>query len=387
MKILHIAVSGEYTEGWSYQDNLLPKYHRRMGYEVTVIVGPLEFDSNGVSFINNQNNEYNLEDGRKIKRLTYSGLLPSIARNKLKPIKNLYKSIEEEAPDIIFLHGIQSVSISKILKYIKENPNVKLFVDSHVDFSNSATNWFSKNILHKIIWRHFAKMLQQRTDKFFGVLPARVDFLVDVYNIPKNRVDLLVMGADDDQVLEASNPNVKEKVREQYGINKDDFLIMTGGKIDSWKWQTILLMQAVKKLNYQNVKLIVFGSVSEELRDKVNELSDGNIINYIGWINSEKAYKMFASADLVVFPGRHSIFWEQVVGQKIPLLCKYWNGTTHIDIGGNVKFLYDDSLDEIYDQLNNLLENRNTYNKLKLNAEKRGSNIFLYSEIAKKSIL
>ena len=34
-----------------------------------------------------------------------------------------------------------------------KNPNVKIFVDNHADFSNSATNWLSLEILHKKIWK------------------------------------------------------------------------------------------------------------------------------------------------------------------------------------------------------------------------------------------
>ena len=38
MRILHIAPSAPYNDYWGYQDNLLPKYHRKLGHEVTVIV-------------------------------------------------------------------------------------------------------------------------------------------------------------------------------------------------------------------------------------------------------------------------------------------------------------------------------------------------------------
>ncbi len=53
---------------------------------------------------------------------------------------------------------------------------------------------------------------------------------------------------------------------------------MSGGKIDHAKQQTLLLMEAVKELSHKfPVKLIVFGSVSNELKDEVNKL--------FGWYN------------------------------------------------------------------------------------------------------
>ena len=37
MKIVHIVPKAPYNDNWGYQDNLLPKYQRKMGHEVTVI--------------------------------------------------------------------------------------------------------------------------------------------------------------------------------------------------------------------------------------------------------------------------------------------------------------------------------------------------------------
>ena len=38
MKILHIAPNAPYNRGWGYQENLLPKYHKKLGHDVTVVV-------------------------------------------------------------------------------------------------------------------------------------------------------------------------------------------------------------------------------------------------------------------------------------------------------------------------------------------------------------
>lgn len=41
------------------------------------------------------------------------------------------------------------------------------------------------------------------------------------------------MGADDELVQKAAAPETRARIRSKYGIADDDFLIMTGGKIDS----------------------------------------------------------------------------------------------------------------------------------------------------------
>lgn len=226
------------------------------------------------------------------------------------------------------------------------------------------------------------KKIEPYVKKFYGVLPARVDFLIDVYNLPKEKCELLVMGADDDLVKKNEKPEIRKKIRKQYNISEQDFLVMTGGKIDAFKTQTFLLMEAINEIKNQNVKLIVFGSVDENLKSKVNQLVDGEKVQYIGWVDANESYALFAAADLVVFPGRHSVFWEQVVGQGIPMVVKYWRGTTHVDVCENVKFLYNDSKEEIKETISEIMQD-DVYDKMKKNAI-NASKQFRYSDIAKE---
>ena len=280
--------------------------------------------------------------------------------SKIKVYEGLLGELEKIKPDCIFVHGVQFVDIHTIVKYARQY-HVDIYVDNHCDFSNSATNWLSKYVLHGIIWKHFAKEILPYTKKFYGVLPARVDFLINMYGIPSNKVELLVMGADDDKVDQVLKGNSKERIRKKYNIGKDDFLVMFGGKIDAWKKQTLLLMEAIGKIENPKVKLIVFGSVTQELADNVKDLCIKNKVQYIGWVKAEESYEYFAAADLAIFPGRHSVFWEQVAGMGIPMVCKYWEGTTHVDCGGNVKFLYRDSVEEIKSTIENIAYDRSVW--------------------------
>ena len=192
------------------------------------------------------------------------------------------------------------------------------------------------------------------------------------------------MGTDDEMVKKSQGIDVKRKIRRQWGIDEKDFLIMNGGKIDQWKKQTLLLMDAVNQISRKDVKLIVFGSVTDELRAEVEKRCSDKV-QYIGWLKSEESYEYFAASDLVVFPGRHSVFWEQVAGQGIPMVCKYWDGTTHVDLGGNVVFLHEDNTEEITNAIEKLLS-PDEYAKIKEAAEKAKTS-FLYSDIAKRSII
>lgn len=385
MKVVHLCLGCFFPDNYSYQENMLPKFHKQLGYDVEVIASLVTFDKDGKGTYYPEAKTYQNEYDIKVTRLNYKK--PVKIYRKMKRYAGTYDAVEKAAPDIIFIHGCQFRDMDVVVRYVKEHPEVRVYVDNHADFSNSGTNFLSKYILHKGFWKHSAQIINPFTRKFYGVLPARVDWLVNMYGLPQNKCELLVMGADDEKVHEAYEDGWREKIRKQYGIEEEDFLVMTGGKIDAWKTQTLLLMEAVKHIDNPKVKLIVFGSVTPELKDKVEALADDKNIQYIGWVRSEESYHYWAACDLAVFPGRHSVFWEQVAGMGIPMICKYWDGTTHVDAGGNVAFLRKDSADEIENAILNLTsDNMKKYRTMKAVAEGPGKNMFSYLEISKRAL-
>ena len=379
MKILHICMS-QYSDGWTYQENLLAKYHRLLGFDVTIITSMYCYHNGDL--IKDSKTKFVDCNGCQVIRLQKKIGIPN---GKIPKYKNFYKTIESIKPDIIFSHGCQYADICKVKKYINLYQNVKLYVDNHADFSNSATTWISKNILHKVIWKHYAHVIEPVVKVFWGVLPARVDFLVNVYKLPKEKCKLLLMGGDDELIRSVESTEYLDKLRKSWNIQKNDFLVVTGGKIDKAKSETLLLMKAVKKINDPHVKLLIFGSVEETLKKEINGLTDGVMIQQAGWIKPENSYGFFGMADLVVFPGRHSVFWEQVAAQGIPMIVKEWRGTQHVNVCNNVIFLSDVTSDMIIKKITDLVYNKKAYQEIRKNA-KRAQEYFSYMQIAKKSI-
>lgn len=380
MKIVHICLGGPMTDGWNYQENMLAKYHKMMGLDVIVVASKWVYSTNG-KLIKTDKARYTYNG---IKMIRISNLFGNI-NSKLKLFKGLYTTLNEEKPDIIFVHGVQYLDIFTITKYIKKNSPI-VYVDNHADFINSATNWLSKNVLHKILWKACANHIEPYTRKFYGVLPIRVEFLTNMYQLPKDKCELLVMGGDTELIQKCEDSDSRTRIRRKYGISDNDFLIITGGKFDSKKRQYIELMRAIKSINEKRLKMIVFGSVSDEMRAEFDLLVDSEKIQYAGWIQGTDTYDYFSAADLVVFPGRHSVFWEQVVAQGIPLLCHRWEGITHIDVGGNVFYLENANKEEICNKIVEVMDNTEKYSRMKQMAKTKGKKYFSYYEIAKKSI-
>lgn len=379
-KIMHLCLCGPVTDGFSYQENLLAKYHKKMGFDVVLVASQWMWGKDG-KLEKDGRTGYEDPNGVKMVRLPIKGDKGIGERFKRYP--GLPCVLLEEAPDILFIHGCQFPDLWKVRRYLKRHPGAQAYVDNHADFSNSGTNFLSKNILHKGIWAIGARAIEPYIIKFYGVLPARVDFLRDLYRLPPEKTQLLVMGADDELAEEAVKRGLREEIRNSFHIDETDFLIVTGGKIDEAKRQTLLLMEAVKEYPDPRVKLLVFGSVQPELKPRMEELLDGGRIQYAGWVTADQSYGYFAAADAVCFPGRHSVFWEQAAGQGVPLICKYWEGTTHVDVGNNAVFLQEDSVQCIQAAIEQVKRN---YAAMKACAEESGKEMFSYARIARQAV-
>lgn len=383
MKILHLCLGNFYIDNYAYQENMLTKYHKKDGNDVCIVASLFTFDENGKTAHLPKATTYKNEHGIEVSRLAYKH--NNKITRKLRYYKGTYRAIEKFSPDIIFIHGIQFMDIKQVIKYLKKHPNVKVYADNHSDFINSASNWLSKNILHKIIWKHCAKKIEPYVTKFYGVLPARVDFLKNVYGLPQEKVELLVMGADDEKVYEAKNGDFRKSIREKYGIDDDDFLLITGGKIDHNKPETLNLMKTVSSLD-KKVKLLVFGSVVPSLKQEFDELLENDNIIYIGWINASDVYKYFAISDLGVFPGKHSVIWEQAVGMGLPCIFRRFDGFSHVNIDGNCVFIDDAKSETLKKVIQCIYSDDALYRKMLRISQEKGMINFSYENIAKRSI-
>ena len=382
MKIVHLCLSSVYIDNHTYQENMLPKYHVLQGHDVTVIASLVSFDSNGRPCLLENESVNQTKEGYKVIRVAYKKVFYKL--NKfIRRYNDISILLENEKPDLIFIHDFSFIDIYKVIRYVSKNKNIVVYVDCHTDYINSAKTWVSKNIFHHFIWRYYAKLLTPFVKMYYGVTPLRCDFLRDAYQIPEKKIQLLVMGVDDEMLKGKDHMSIKQENRNNLNLLPADFVILTGGKIDMDK-NIHLVMQAVNQI--ENIKLIVFGTVDPKMKDYFEKLVESDKIIFVGWLNSEAIMDLFLSSDLIVFPGTHSVLWEQAVGVGVPCVFKYWEGMTHVDVGGNCEFLYQDSVQEMVEVLSEIINDKEKYNRMKSVAMSKGLQDFSYSEIAYKAI-
>jgi len=384
MKILHVCLAAFYIDDFGYQENILPKIHKLQGHKVEIVASTETYlDNKRLGYVKAK--AYKTADDIQITRIPYVKWLPHFIAKKVRLYIGLNDILNKFKPDIIFLHNFQFVSVLDIIKYAKTNTKTVIYADSHTDFINSSKNWISKYLLNAIIYKWCAKKIIPYVKKFYGTLPSRVDFLSNVYHVPNNKLDLLVFGVDDSIVNINQKTEIRKNIRKSLNLRNEDFIIISGGKLDKRK-NIHLLMKAINEIENKNIKLIVFGMPTNQMKNEIKQLSKGKNIIYLGWLSPIKIYNYLFAADLAFFPGTHSVLWEQAVGVGLPTVFKKWDGIQHVDIGGNCLFLDDVNVKTIKNTINKLYYDKQLFYNMKNIAVKNGIKYFSYFEIAKKAI-
>lgn len=381
MKILHIAPNSPYNDYWGYQDNLLPKYHKKLGHDVTIITTNTMHKDGKI--VETDCGDYLLNDGVRVIRLAKKRYFHRKLTNMNSRL-DIWSYLNDIKPDFIFFHGLVSTTIYDVIRYKKKiNPDVVIVQDNHLDYNNGKSSKPWKDILIRAFYRHVNRKSIPYIDRVYGVTPWRKQYAEDYFKIPSSKTDVLIMGADDDKIDFAHREEIRQNIRKEYGIKESDFLIVTGGKIDKKK-NVDLLMEACNKR--PKVKLLIFGQVLDDVKEKFDILvKDNPNIIYIGWISADKVYDYFFAANIVVFPGGHSVLWEQACASKVPCVFKKWEGMEHVNNGGNSDFITQIAVKELLEKIETL-EFTDKYYEMKSVAESDATDIYLYSNIAKKSL-
>lgn len=382
MKILHVSANATYNDNWGYQDNLLPKYHKKLGHEVAIIVPNKTYQNGKVVAMDCL--DYVLQDGVRVVRMKYKKYFHRTITGVLSRLP-IFAFLKEYKPDLIFCHGLVSSTILEVVKYKKKiDPKCIVVQDNHLDPFNHGT--LSSRLLNGLFKRYYRRLNRKSikyVEKVYGVTPLRKTFAEEYFQIPKEKTDVLIMGADDESLDLCHREQIKEEIRKKYNVQEDEFLIVAGGKIDEKK-NIHLLMEACRRIS--GVRLLVFGNLQEEIKEQFQAiLQKATNVDFVGWMPAEKVYDYFLSADMVVFPGLHSVMWEQACAAKVPCLFNQLEGIEHVNNGGNSDFIFPVTIEEIEKKIREY-KFTNKYEEMKSIALSEKTDVYLYSEIAKKSL-
>lgn len=327
MKILMLC--DFYNETLEYQENLLVKYYIKHGHDVVVIASTFEsvFDYYADRHDKTWPAREYVSDGAKIIKLPYKFNI----LNKLRRYTDIAGILQEEAPDLIFVHDIM-LNLPEVIKYKEKNLDVVVIMDYHADYSNSGKNWLSLKVLHGVIRKWYLDKARRYLSKIFPIVPASATFLHEVYGIQHSEMEILPLGADTDRGRLLKERSVGMELRRKLGVPEDHFVIFSGGKLSPAK-RTEILIQAFINISSPKISLVIVGEASEAdaayKAELVSKASVSPNIYFTGWLNNDQVYSYLDMADLAVFPASQSIIWQQAISMGLPLIV---GDTGHQDI-------------------------------------------------------
>ena len=361
MKILHFCMGAPFTEGYSYQDNLLTEYQHKHGHEVMVVTSTRTRNSEG-KIVQTASGQKTMDNGVILLRLPVKYKLQGLlgAYPGMQPI------MEEFHPDLIFIHGLCSFLPAQAIRYKKKQNGIpKIVADNHQDERNTKRTGFPFRqvmALHRCGW----KLWSRDVEKVFGTTSWRVSFANRYYGIPQELLDTLIMGVDSDR-LPADRADI------------------TGGKLDSRKC-ILETVRAFRMLEDKNVRFLIFGSVDEKISNEFFPLVEADKrIHYIGYIPSKDVQKYFIASDFGVFPDSHSVLWEEAIGCGLPCLFHKFGERDHMNVCGNCICIDSVTDRKIYEIMLRMATDSDAYSSMKRNAEE-AAKVFSYHAIAEKSV-
>lgn len=335
-----------YDERLEFQENLLVKYYRKHGHEVTVITSTFDsvFDYYGDRHDRRAPERRYMDHGATIHKCKYRYNL----LNRFRAYRDITPILEEACPQLIFVHDIVP-NLREAVRYIKRHPECKMILDYHADYSNSGKNWLSLKVLHGVLRKRILDEARPYLSRIFPVVPASVTFLNEVYGVPLTEMEVLPLGADMDMVRAVRSQSSRQSLRTSLGFRPDDCVIFTGGKLTPNR-RTEILFEAVEALRDPTIKVVVVGDAAKgdtTYRDFLHERAarQGGIV-FTGWLDKEGVYRYMNAADLAVFPASQSIMWQQAIASGLPLVVGDTGSQdiSYLNLAGNIEILRGDEI-------------------------------------------
>ena len=154
---------------------------------------------------------------------------------KLFTVMNISDILEEVFPDLIFYHGMISTSIHQAVQYKKKHPSTVIVMDNHMDWRIGFVPDTLRAKCKAAAYRASLRPVFPWISRIYGVTPWRKSYAEQVFGAPKKKTDILIMGADDDAIPFSERDRIREIIRTEHKIGKDEVLIVSGGRLSENK--------------------------------------------------------------------------------------------------------------------------------------------------------
>lgn len=316
MKIVHIEDFFHPEAG--YQINILPKYMVRAGHEVTVITSEPGkaaemltgfFGTDGIA---EKDAAYTRAYGVKIIRLP----LWAFVSGRAVFTSALYRTIEKERPDVLFIHGNDTLTGMRCLLRRKKL-GCSLVMDSHM-LEMASQNRFKK--AYRLVYRRIFTPIIVKND--IPVIRTQNDPYVEkCLGIPLEKAPWISVGSD----TMVFHPDAARRAafRREHKISEEAFVALYAGKLDESKGG-MLLADALREpfgVEREVVFIIIGKTVGEYGRQVEGALSQS--ANRILRFPTQKYAALagfYQAADAALFPRQCSLSFYDVQACGLPVV-------------------------------------------------------------------
>jgi glycosyltransferase EpsD len=218
-----------------------------------------------------------LERGCKVFNLDFQR--SPIKKQNLKALKQLKKLIKNESYDIVHTHTpVASVCVRLACRDLK---NVKVIYTAHgFHFFRGAPfkNWIIYYTMEKICARWTDAIITMNEEDYKNAQKLKLKKPNSVFFVNGVGINL--------NKFMSQTESTKTKLRDEYGYDKNDFIIIYVGEL-SYRKNQPLLIKTIKLLKERisNIKLLLIGSgpLENNYKELVKELNLEDEIEFLGF--------------------------------------------------------------------------------------------------------
>lgn len=353
----------------------MPRQNFLDGHTVKIVASTEIFKDGKLSYTSE--GKYINEDGIEVKRVPYRKFLPFFIMKKLRFYKGVYGILEKFKPDVLFFHGTAAGELLTVVRYMKKHKNVKLYIDSHEEFYNTARTKISK-FVYKYIHGIFFKKALPYTCKVFYLGPESKEYLEEMYHVKKNKLEWYPLGGivfDDETYLKKRNT-----IRQELGISDDEILFVHSGKMDKSK-KTIELLKAFSDIRDMKFRLIIIGIFVDSVEAEAETfIKADERISYIGWKKGDELMDYLCAGDVYLQPGTPSATLQTAVCCRCGIVFFPYLGYSYLKQCGFCVKNYED----IRKALTEISEEPEIVEKMKRQSENIGKEVLDYKKLAER---
>lgn len=309
MRILHVIPGDNFTEGMTYQDNFLSDINSKDGHEVLILSSCKTWKDSKIEYISPC--DIIMDNGVRLVRRTYKKVLNNYLTKKIRILEGAYEIIEDFKPDVIRVLNPHNFTLPIVVRYKKNNPNVKLYVDSHQHYFNSGVGFVSYWVFHKLLVRNMFRKQINYIDKVLCSEEGVKIYLKEMYGISEEKMELYPLGGI--IVEKSERDNIRKSIRKELNISDDDVMMVHSGKMSEAK-RTREILEALSRVKSNSIKLVIVGSIPEEMKPILYPLIENDKrVKYLGWKSGEELFDYICAGDIYLQPGSASVTFKQAL--------------------------------------------------------------------------